>query len=263
MSCLPNWRSCRERWCPLIATLNDAPNASLSSNPASRPTYPFAVAETHRVAAAISALVEAGRGCRDRKLQRAVFTLTARAATNERLPDEEETAQLITQAQVVASAALATGYEDLVVAATRLLAALAADPNREPFTRNRRGTSGLGSKILLIHPDPDFCAATTDHLEATGYRVATEEDGATGLARVRTEHPALVVCDLDLPLTPGEVVILSLRLDPATAHLPIVVLTNTPQRLGPEHRVEAILRPPIPLDDLTATIELFAPTLAL
>lgn len=213
---------------------------------------------TSRVASAIDALADAARGCRDRKLQRAVFTLTARAAANERYPDDAETAQLIGQAQIVASAALATGYEDLVVAATQLVASLAADPDSEPFARNRRVTSGLGPKVLIIHPDANLRGDMAAYLETSGYRVMTEDDGGAGLACIRAERPSLVVCGLDLPLTPGEVVILSLRLDPVTAGLPIIVLTNAPERLGPEHRVEAVLRPPIALDDLAATVELFA-----
>jgi CheY-like chemotaxis protein len=117
-------------------------------------------------------------------------------------------------------------------------------------------TDDLGPPlILIIDDDPVAQEVLSRRLIAAGYRVAIEADGGTGLWRARTEKPALVICDLHLPLAPGELVILGLRTDPATADLPIVVVSADPGRLGPEHRVDGVLTKPVRAAELLATIE--------
>lgn len=82
-------------------------------------------------------------------------------------------------------------------------------------------------------------------LVAAGYRVALEADGGSGIWRARSDKPALVICDLHMPLAPGELVILSLRMDPQTSDIPILVLSADPGRLGPEHKVDHVLAKPV------------------
>jgi len=43
------------------------------------------------------------------------------------------------------------------------------------------------------------------------------------------------------PLVQREMLILTLRMDPETADGPSVVVTGTPSRLSPEHKVDAVL----------------------
>jgi len=109
--------------------------------------------------------------------------------------------------------------------------------------------------ILLIEDDPLAQQILGRRLIAAGYRVVVESDGSAGIRRARAEQPALVICDLYLPLAPGELVILGLRLDPATAKLPILVVSVDPSRLGPEHRVDGVLTKPVRPAELLATIE--------
>ena len=56
-------------------------------------------------------------------------------------------------------------------------------------------------------------------------RMLTAADGNTGLAMVRRERPDVVLLDLHLPGMPGDQVLRELRADPATAALPVVVLS--------------------------------------
>ena len=62
-------------------------------------------------------------------------------------------------------------------------------------------------------------------LQRRGYRVTTAEDGAQALERVRAELPDLVLMDLSLPVIDGWEVTRQLKLDPRTAHIPILALT--------------------------------------
>jgi CheY-like chemotaxis protein len=109
--------------------------------------------------------------------------------------------------------------------------------------------------ILIVEDDPMAQEVLSRRLIAAGYRVVVESDGSAGIRRARTDRPALVICDLHMPLAPGELVILGLRMDPATANLPILVVSADPGRLGPEHRVDGVLTKPVRPAELLATIE--------
>jgi CheY-like chemotaxis protein len=108
--------------------------------------------------------------------------------------------------------------------------------------------------ILIIEDDPMAQEVLSRRLVAAGYRVIVESDGGAGIWRARAEQPALVICDLHMPLAPGELVILGLRTDPATAKLPILVVSADPGRLGPEHKVDGVLAKPVRPAELLETI---------
>jgi CheY-like chemotaxis protein len=105
--------------------------------------------------------------------------------------------------------------------------------------------ANTGPLILVIDDDPVAQELLGRRLVASGYRVAIESDGGAGIFRARSEQPALVICDLHMPLAPGELVILSLRMDPKTASIPILVLSADPGRLGKEHQVDLALSKPV------------------
>jgi len=109
--------------------------------------------------------------------------------------------------------------------------------------------------IVIIEDDPAAQNVMSRRLHAAGYRVIAESDGGAGMRRVKAEHPALVICDLHMPMAPGELVILGLRLDPATASIPILVVSADPGRLGPEHRVDGVLEKPVRFSQLLALVE--------
>ncbi len=80
-------------------------------------------------------------------------------------------------------------------------------------------------KILLVDDEADALEVLAYKLRAAGFDPVLAEDGATALAKVRSERPALVVLDLMLPEIDGLDVCRMLRRDPATATLPIIMLT--------------------------------------
>src|SRR5205823_13212617 len=59
----------------------------------------------------------------------------------------------------------------------------------------------------------------------SGYEVATAADGAEALRKARTIQPSLVILDIMLPEIDGFEVCKLLRHDPATAAIPILMLT--------------------------------------
>lgn len=116
------------------------------------------------------------------------------------------------------------------------------------------GADNSGPLILVIDDDPVAQELLGRRLAAAGYRVAIESDGGAGIFRARSEQPALVICDLHMPLAPGELVILSLRMDPKTAWIPILVLSADPGRLGKEHQVDLALAKPVRPSELLVAV---------
>ena len=80
-------------------------------------------------------------------------------------------------------------------------------------------------RILLIEDEPDLAEVLQYNLEKEGFQVDLAPRGDTGLELVRREIPDLLLLDLMLPGIDGLEVTRLLKRDPATAHLPIVMLT--------------------------------------
>jgi two-component system phosphate regulon response regulator PhoB len=80
-------------------------------------------------------------------------------------------------------------------------------------------------RILLIEDEPDIAEVLQYNLEKEGFQVELARRGDTGLEMVRKEHPDLILLDLMLPGVDGLEVTRLLKRDPATAHLPILMIT--------------------------------------
>ncbi|NWF81787.1 MAG: response regulator transcription factor [Chloroflexi bacterium] len=83
----------------------------------------------------------------------------------------------------------------------------------------------MSRTILVVDDEPAIVQIARDYLERAGFRVVTAGDGPTALRLARTERPALLVLDLMLPGMDGLDVTRTLRQDPATRTLPIIMLT--------------------------------------
>jgi two-component system phosphate regulon response regulator PhoB len=80
-------------------------------------------------------------------------------------------------------------------------------------------------KILVVDDEPDAVELIAFNLKAAGFAVVTAGDGAEALRKVRSHAPQLIVLDLMLPEIDGLGVCKLLRRDPATATIPILMLT--------------------------------------
>ncbi|MBI5634172.1 MAG: response regulator [Nitrospirae bacterium] len=92
-------------------------------------------------------------------------------------------------------------------------------------------------KILVV----DDCATTrkllTLYLRSKGYEVATAENGLDGLEKVGKEGVNLVLSDLNMPYMDGLEFVKSLRANPDTAELPVVMVTT---EADPEEKEKAM-----------------------
>jgi len=86
--------------------------------------------------------------------------------------------------------------------------------------------STSSNRILIVEDEQDVVDLLTLNLrKAGGYVISTAADGAIGIKKAREELPALIILDLMLPKMPGLEVCKVLKSDPATRHIPIIMLT--------------------------------------
>jgi type II secretory ATPase GspE/PulE/Tfp pilus assembly ATPase PilB-like protein/ActR/RegA family two-component response regulator len=80
-------------------------------------------------------------------------------------------------------------------------------------------------KVLLVDDEDQLRRVMKDLLERDGFQVAEARDGVEALDQVDRFGPDAIVLDLNLPGLDGYGVLSHLRSRPATAHVPVVVLT--------------------------------------
>ncbi len=80
-------------------------------------------------------------------------------------------------------------------------------------------------KVLVVDDERDIVELVRYHLEKEGFQCLQAADGPAALRLVRDHHPDLLILDLMLPALDGLEVCRHLRRDPATARLPIIMLT--------------------------------------
>lgn len=91
--------------------------------------------------------------------------------------------------------------------------------------RDRASQAG-DLNLVLVEDDAAYAEIYKFRLERDGYQVALAADGRSGLELIRETRPNLVYLDIRLPGMDGLEVLHSLRADPTTATLPVVVLSN-------------------------------------
>src|SRR6202022_3824980 len=81
-------------------------------------------------------------------------------------------------------------------------------------------------RILIVEDEKDVVDLLTLNLRKAGsFVLSTAADGASGLAKARAEKPDFIILDLMLPKMPGLEVCKILKSEPATRHIPILMLT--------------------------------------
>jgi two-component system response regulator MtrA len=79
--------------------------------------------------------------------------------------------------------------------------------------------------VLVVDDDPDVCDLVAFKLEQSGYAVRRAVDGDQALREVAAALPDLVLLDIMMPGLSGLEVLRRWREDPATAAMPVIMLT--------------------------------------
>src|ERR1700676_4716106 len=83
--------------------------------------------------------------------------------------------------------------------------------------------------VLLAEDDADIRFLVTFKLTQAGYQVRAFGDGLSAVADAREHPPDLAILDVMMPVMSGLEVCQELRKDPATAKIPVIILTAVAQ----------------------------------
>ncbi len=86
-------------------------------------------------------------------------------------------------------------------------------------------SKAANKRILVADDEPDVLNLVSLNMKSAGFNVIKAEDGITALQQARETNPALIVLDLMLPEMSGLEVCKVLKKEPATAQIPIIMLT--------------------------------------
>jgi CheY-like chemotaxis protein len=120
--------------------------------------------------------------------------------------------------------------------------------------------AGAGLSILYIEDNPANIEVVTRFLRSRpNTRLRSEVSGRAGIERAAQDLPEIILLDLHLPDMHGEQVLHELKAEPATAAIPVVVLSADASR-GVIHRLlasgaRAYLTKPIELDELGTLLD--------
>src|SRR5512139_3060080 len=82
------------------------------------------------------------------------------------------------------------------------------------------------SKVLVVDDTPANVKLLADLLAVKGFAVATAVNGEEALGKVASEAPDIVLLDVMMPGLSGYDVCRRIRAEPATALLPVVLVTS-------------------------------------
>jgi DNA-binding response OmpR family regulator len=114
-------------------------------------------------------------------------------------------------------------------------------------------------KILVVEDDADQLEIIRLILEKAGFAIGTATNGTDALVKTRSISPDLIVLDLMLPGLNGFDICETLRKNPATASVPIVILTGLCSEFGRlaglESGASEFLTKPFKVEELVSKVD--------
>lgn len=118
---------------------------------------------------------------------------------------------------------------------------------------------GSLARILLADDEEDLRRVLSKRLEAWGYTVIAAADGLEAVRLAATEQPQLILLDVMMPRLNGLEAVRQLKSAPATARIPIVLITAKGKSLAEDDvqalGVQAVLHKPYETDDLRRAVQ--------
>ena len=113
----------------------------------------------------------------------------------------------------------------------------------------------MKKRILVVDDDPQMTELLTDFCDGLGYEVITHTDGPSVTAAAQAWKPDLITLDLEMPGKDGLDVLNELRADPATRHIPVIIISVMATEAGiPPDLVQGVFDKPIAFQKLLGRI---------
>lgn len=115
------------------------------------------------------------------------------------------------------------------------------------------------SRILIVDDSPSQLMGIRRIVEKLGHEAMTAEDGAAGVEMARRELPDLILMDVVMPNLNGFQATRSIAREPATSHIPVVLVTTKDQETdkmwGLRQGAKAYITKPFSEDELSRLIQ--------
>jgi DNA-binding response OmpR family regulator len=119
-------------------------------------------------------------------------------------------------------------------------------------------------KVMIVEDDTVLANALRLALEDEGYQLSLATDGEEAERMIKEERPDLILLDLLLPIKNGFEVLKTMRQDPDTKDIAVVVLTNFEQetsinegkKLGVK---DYIVKANVDIQDIPAIVKKYMP----
>ena len=85
------------------------------------------------------------------------------------------------------------------------------------------------AKILVVDDSPTMLSGTTKILQSAGHEVIQAESGVIGIEMAGSENPDIILMDVVMPDLNGFQATRKITTNPATEHIPVVMLTTKDQ----------------------------------
>ncbi|GAB3351720.1 twitching motility response regulator PilH [Lysobacter tyrosinilyticus] len=114
------------------------------------------------------------------------------------------------------------------------------------------------ARILIVDDSPSQLTGIRRIVEKLGHEALTAEDGAQGVEVCKRELPDLVLMDVVMPNLNGFQATRSISKDPATQHIPVILVTtkdqDTDRVWGMRQGAKAYITKPFSESDLAELI---------
>ncbi|MCB9745260.1 MAG: response regulator [Alphaproteobacteria bacterium] len=120
----------------------------------------------------------------------------------------------------------------------RVIAALSRVLRKEQLRAQLdEGGEAAASRVLVAERDPDTVTALEARLGQAGFVVEVVADGESALEVAQSRTPDALIANMRLPQRDGLSLLMTLKRSPATAELPVLLLTD---RAGPADRARGL-----------------------
>ncbi|AKK66823.1 MULTISPECIES: twitching motility response regulator PilH [Xanthomonas translucens group] len=115
------------------------------------------------------------------------------------------------------------------------------------------------ARILIVDDSPSQLLGIQRIVEKLGHETLTATDGAAGVEAAKAALPDLVLMDVVMPNLNGFQATRTLRREPSTQHIPVILVTtkdqDTDRMWGMRQGARAYITKPFSEDELSEVIE--------